>query len=363
MRFKKITIIGTGLIGGSLGLALKQAKKYNFIITGFDIDENSLNTAIEIGAITEKASSIEEAVNDSNVVFLCTPLNEILNQISIVAKCARSGTIITDVGSVKRAVMREAEKIKNDVYFIGGHPMTGSEKSGINFADPFLFENAVYVICPSFNVPIKIINEFAELLKLTGANIILLDAEIHDRIAAYISHLPQLLAVSLVNIAGAMGTDYLTLAGGGFKDLTRIASSQFKIWNDIISLNRDKIVEALDNLINELSKYKEYIKLGNVKNFESEFNRAFKFRNELPAGKKGFIHPLYDVFIIVEDKPGVLSKISTALYHGGLNIKDIELLRVREGIGGTFRLSFGSENDAKKAIKIITELGYKAFTR
>lgn len=361
--FQKISIIGTGLIGGSLGLALRQSKEYNFTIVGFDSDAKSVELALEIGAITEKANSIEEAVKDSNVVFLCTPLAEILNQIHIVARYAKSGTIITDVGSVKRAVLREAEKIKNDVYFIGGHPMAGSERKGIYFADPFLFENAVYVICPSFNVPIKIVNDFIELIKLTGANIVLLDPEIHDRIAAYISHLPQLLAVSLVNVAGAMGTDYLALAGGGFKDLTRIASSQFEIWRDIISLNRDKIIEALDNFTNQMSKYREHIKLGEIKNLGTEFERAFNLRNEIPSGRKGFIHPLYDVFITVEDKPGVLSRISTALYQGGLNIKDIELLRVREGIGGTFRLSFGSENDAKKAIEIITSLGYKAFTR
>ncbi len=362
--FQKITIIGTGLIGGSLGLAFRQTKRYNFTIIGFDSDQKSLDIALEMGAITEKANSIEEAVKDSDVIFLCTPLSEILNQIHTVASCVKSGAIITDVGSVKRAVLKEAEKIKNkEVYFIGGHPMAGSEKKGIQSADPFLFENAVYVICPSFKVPIAVVNEFIDLIKLTGANITLLDPEIHDRIAAYISHLPQLLAVSLVNTAGSMGTDYLTFAGGGFKDLTRIASSQFEIWRDIISLNKDKIEEALDRFINELVKYKDYIQNNEIENFKSEFELAFSLRNEIPSGKKGFINPLYDIFIIVEDKPGVLSKISTALYQGGLNIKDIELLRVREGIGGTFRLSFGTEKDAKKAIEIITSLGYKAFTR
>lgn len=362
--FKKITIIGTGLIGGSLGLAFRQAKEYDFTIVGFDLDTKSLEIALEIGAITEKANSIDEAVNDSDVIFLCTPLNEILNQIHIVAKHAKGGAVITDVGSIKRAVIKEVEKIKNkEVYFIGGHPMAGSERKGINFADPFLFENAVYVLCPTFNVPIGIINEFINLLKLTGANITLLDPEIHDRIAAYISHLPQLLAVSLVNTVGAIGTNYLTFAGGGFKDLTRIASSQFEIWRDIISLNKDKIEEALDSFINELNKYKGYIKHSEIENFKSEFELAYNLRNEIPSSKKGFINPLHDIFIIVEDRPGVISKISTALYQGGLNIKDIELLRVREGIGGTFRLSFGSEKDAKEAIEIITSLGYKTFTR
>ncbi|CUT04057.1 ACT domain-containing protein, partial [Candidatus Kryptobacter tengchongensis] len=105
------------------------------------------------------------------------------------------------------------------------------------------------------------------------------------------------------------------------------------------------------------------IKSDRIDDFKSEFDNAFKLRNEIPSSRKGFINVLHDVFIMVEDKPGVLSKISTALYQGGLNIKDIELLRVREGIGGTFRLSFGSDKDAQKAIEIITELGYKVFTR
>lgn len=363
MTFRKISIIGTALIGGSIALSLKQSKGYDFIITGFDIDPSSLDIALELGAINKKANSIEEAVNDADVVFLCTPIKEILQQIHIVSKHAKSGTIITDVGSVKKIVLKEAEKIKNDVYFIGGHPMAGSERKGISSADPFLFENAVYVLCPNFNVPIKVVNEFIELIKLTGANIILLDPEIHDGIAGYISHLPQLIAVLLVNTVGSMGTDYLSLSGGGFKDLTRIASSQFEIWHDIISFNREKIIEALDNFINGLSKYREIIKSNKIGELKPEFDNAFKLRNEIPSSRKGFLNVLHDVFIMVEDKPGVLSKISTALYEGGLNIKDIELLRVREGIGGTFRLSFGSENEAKKATEIISKLGYKIFTR
>lgn len=361
--FKKISIIGTGLIGGSIALSLKQSKEHNFTIVGFDLDPYSLDLALEIGAINKKASSVEEAVKDADVVFLCTPVKEILNLIHTVSNYARSGTIITDVGSVKKIVLKEAEKIKKDVYFIGGHPMAGSERKGVTSADPFLFENAVYVLCPTFNVPIKIVNEFIELIKLTGANIILLDPEIHDRIAGYISHLPQLVAVLLVNTVGSMGTDYLSLSGGGFKDLTRIASSQFEVWRDIIFFNKEKIIEALDNFINGLNRYRDIIKAGKVDEFKSEFDNAFKLRNEIPSSRKGFINVLHDVFIIVEDKPGVLSKISTALYQGGLNIKDIELLRVREGIGGTFRLSFGNEKEAQKAIEIITELGYKVFTR
>ncbi len=363
MIFRKISIIGTGLIGGSIALSLRQSKEYNFTITGFDTNPDALNLALELGAIDKKADSIEEAVKDADVVFLCTPISEILQQLHTVSKHVKPGTVITDVGSVKKIILKEAEKIKNDVYFIGGHPMAGSERKGILSADPFLFENAVYVLCPKFNVPIKMVNEFIELIKLTGANIILLDPEIHDRIAGYISHLPQLIAVLLVNTVGSMGPDYLSLSGGGFKDLTRIASSQFEIWHDIISFNREKIIEALDNFINGLSKYREIIKSDKIGELKSEFDNAFKLRNEIPSSRKGFLNVLYDVFIMVEDKPGVLSKISTALYKGGLNIKDIELLRVREGIGGTFRLSFGSESDARKAIEIINELGYKVFTR
>ncbi|MEN3038875.1 MAG: prephenate dehydrogenase [Candidatus Kryptonium sp.] len=361
--FQKISIIGTGLIGGSIALSLKQSKQYNFTIIGFDADPRSLDIAYEIGAINKKASSIEDAVKDVDVIFLCTPLKEILQLLHTVSNFAKSGAIVTDVGSVKKIVLKEAEKIRNDIYFIGGHPMAGSEKKGITSADPFLFENAVYVLCPNFNVPLKILNDFIELIKLTGANIILLDPEIHDRVAGYISHLPQLLAVLLVNTVGNMGSDYLSLSGGGFKDLTRIASSQFEMWSDIISFNKDKIIEAIDNFMNGLIRYRDTIKSGKIEALKPEFDNAFKLRNEIPSSRKGFINVLYDVFIMVEDKPGVLSKISTALYEGGLNIKDIELLRVREGTGGTFRLSFGSENDAKKAIEIITSLGYKVLVR
>jgi prephenate dehydrogenase len=360
--FRKISIIGTGLIGGSLGLAFKQTAK-NLKIIGFDSDIKAIEKAIELGAIDEGTNSIENAVHDSDVIFLCTPLDEIIKLLPLVSKFAKLGAIITDVGSVKKAVLESAKNIKGNVYFIGGHPMAGSEKKGVSYADPFLFQNAVYALCPSPDVPIKIINDLTSLIKLTGANVVLIDPEVHDKIAGYISHLPQLIAVLLVNTAGDLGVEYLTLAGGGFRDLTRIASSQFEIWGDIISLNREKLLEAIDAFIVGLNKYKLYLLSNEIEKFRDEFDRAFKLRNEIPLTAKGFIHKLYDVFVMVEDRPGVLSKISTALYEGGLNIRDIELLRVREGIGGTFRISFESEMDANKAIEIIKSLGYKVFTR
>jgi prephenate dehydrogenase len=335
----------------------------NLKIIGFDSDIKAIEKAIELGAIDEGTNSMENAVNDSDVIFLCTPLDEIIKLLPLVSKFAKLGAIITDVGSVKKAVLESAKNIKGNVYFIGGHPMAGSEKKGVSYADPFLFQNAVYALCPSPDVPIKIINDLTSLIKLTGANVVLIDPEVHDKIAGYISHLPQLIAVLLVNTAGDLGVEYLTLAGGGFRDLTRIASSQFEIWGDIISLNREKLLEAIDAFIVGLNKYKLYLLSNEIEKFRDEFDRAFKLRNEIPLTAKGFIHKLYDVFVMVEDRPGVLSKISTALYEGGLNIRDIELLRVREGIGGTFRISFESEMDANKAIEIIKSLGYKVFTR
>ena len=237
--------------------------------------------------------------------------------------------------------------------------MTGKESGGFENSDHLLFENSVYIISDSEKDSQKL-NELTNVIKLLGARIRFLDPFLHDKIIARVSHIPQLLAVTLVNSVDKNDkVNYLDFAAGGFRDMTRIASGSFDIWESIIKMNKEEIVAALELINKNLSNLKYFLKNENIDSLKEQFDKARAKRDEIPKNTKGFINPLYDVFVYVKDEPGVLSKLTTALYKNSLNIKDMELLKIREGTGGTFRISFQSQNDADKAKKVIKDIGFR----
>ncbi|TDI71755.1 MAG: prephenate dehydrogenase/arogenate dehydrogenase family protein, partial [Bacteroidetes bacterium] len=236
----RIAIIGTGLIGASIGLALRRSNP-GIHICGFD-SAVVLETALARGAISEIAESIEEAVSDAEIVIVATPISSVESVFKSMAPFLEVGAIVTDVCSVKCEIRDSARNYLPDyVTFVGGHPMAGSERTGPGHADELLLENATYVLCPPESVSFESFESYftplVTLLRSTGARLMLLTAEQHDRIAAVISHVPQLLAVALVNLAGAAAesdSELLALAAGGFRDMTRIASSPFTVWDPIL---------------------------------------------------------------------------------------------------------------------------------
>lgn len=364
MEFRTIVIVGVGLIGGSLGLALRR-KAPGARIIGVS-SRAAVTSALDMGAITEGCGyeELETAVHDADLVVLCTPIHRIQGLLTVIAGSLKPGALVTDVGSTKRAITRHASDVIPDgVWFVGGHPMAGSEKSGVSAADPYLFQNAIYVLCPANNVPEDVIRSLNTLLGGIGAAVIVMDAELHDRIAASVSHLPQLLAVALVEMIGGFNSDtapFLTLAAGGFRDMTRIASSPYTMWDDIYSTNGDAVIEALDTFIVQLETLKERI---GTPALGGDFEIANITRGKIPKDTKGFMRPLYEVLVVVEDKPGVIAEIAGELSKESINIKDIEVLKVREGEGGTLRLAFDNEEAAERAIGIMTRIGYTARLR
>jgi len=364
MQYNTIVIVGVGLIGGSLGLAVRKAFPSSRII-GVS-SRAAVTAALELGAITEGCGyeELETAVCDADLVFLCTPIHRIKGLLTVIAGCLKPGALVTDVGSTKRAISEHAASVIPDgVYFIGGHPMAGSEKRGVDAADPYLFQNAIYVLCPADDVSDEIIASFSSYLAKIGAAVILLEAGLHDRIAAAVSHLPQLLAVALVNMVGGFDSEsapYLTLAAGGFRDMTRIASSPFTMWDDIFRTNRDAVRETVDAFIRSLEAVKERI---GTPSLGEDFEVATITRGKISRDKKGFMRPLFEVLVVVEDKPGVIAEIASVLSESDLNIKDIEVLKVREGEGGTLRLAFDLEQSAALATEKLAGLGYTARIR
>ena len=362
--FNTIVIVGVGLIGGSFGLAVR--RKYPEIrIIGIS-SRAALTSALHMDAITEGCGyeELAGAVTDADLVVLCTPIHRIQGLLTVLAQSLKKGVLVTDVGSTKRAITEHAAQVLPDgVHFIGGHPMTGSEKSGIDAADPFLFQNAIYVLTPVDGVPKDILDSFSGLIGDLGASVIVMNAVLHDRIAAAVSHLPQMLAVTLVEMVGNCNSEdapYLKLAAGGFRDMTRIASSPFSMWDDICRTNDNAIKETIDDFIKCLQQLKSRI---GTTSLSEDFEVANITRATIPKDTKGFMRALFEVLVVVEDKPGVIANIGTTLAHVNINIKDIEVLKVREGEGGTLRLAIEEETEALQAIEHLTDIGYTARMR
>ncbi|GIV59206.1 MAG: prephenate dehydrogenase [Rhodothermaceae bacterium] len=364
---ERIALVGVGLIGGSLGLAWKRHRP-EVTLAGYD-REDVLARATARGIVDEAAGSLEAAVAGADLVVLAVPIAASLRLIDALAPLLRPGVLVTDVGSVKSPVVRHARAVlPPENPFIGGHPMAGAEHSGVEHADAFLFENATYVLCPPEDTPPEAFqtryDAFVSLIRATGARVLLLEAERHDRIAAVVSHLPQLLAVTLMNYAATHHEDddhFLRLAAGGFRDLTRIASSPFDIWRDILLANEGPILDALAGFMAGLQKLRNRLIEEDLDALASAFDRARSVRETIPRNTKGFLHPLVDVFVYVEDRPGALLDITRTLFEAGLSIKDIELLKLREGTGGTFRLGFAGTAAADAAVRALEDAGYRAY--
>lgn len=356
-QIKHISIIGLGLIGGSIAKALKKTD-LNITISAFDKDD-VLSAAINEKIIDKKLSSIDESIN-SGLIFLCLPVELTLDFLKKLSPKLKAGQIITDVSGVKGIFQKEWEKLNSKGIYIGGHPMTGKELGGYKNSDPLLFENSVYILSDIYKESEQI-NLLIEIIKALGARIIFLNPFLHDKVVANVSHLPQLLSVSLVNNSARKenGINFSDFAAGGFRDMTRIAASDFSIWGKVLEFNKEEILNAIKELKNELGTIESFVQRNELDSLADKFESSRIKRDEIPKDTKGFLTQLYDLFVFVRDEPGVISKISTALFNNNINIKDIELLKIREGTGGTFRLSFDSEQDVKRAGKIIRQEGFE----
>ncbi len=365
--YSTIAIVGIGLIGGSLALALRRAG-FRGTILGVS-RPGSLETARRLGAIDEgfPYEQLADVAARSDLVVLASPILRILEHIDILGKAARRlrpGTVITDVGSTKREILQAAtESLPEGVWFIGGHPLAGSERRGAAAADPFLFQNAYYVLTPGPSVPQSETDRFAACVMTTGARPVILSARQHDRVAAAISHLPQLLAVNLVNFLDELGESRehgIHLAAGGFRDMTRIASSPYSVWRDILRTNREEVLKALDTFVEHVKREAADLEESRL---DAAFEKAARTRAEIPRDTKGFLHQLWDLLVEVEDTPGMIASLINPLAAKGINVKDIEVLKVREGEGGTLRLAFATREFALEAQKELAAAGFSPRLR
>ncbi len=361
----KIAIVGLGLIGGSLGMALKRKQSERPLeLIGIDIDQNIVEQAVGLKAIDHGTTDLSQGVADADIIFVAAYLSKTAELIRQILPYVKPGAIITDTGSTKTEIALQIEELLQDypfVKYIGGHPMAGSEKSGIIAADPYLLENAVYVLLAQEKKNQEALETVASLVRLTGARVLTLSAMEHDRMVASISHLPHLLSGILVNTVGSVEKDFpdvFKLAAGGFRDVTRIADSQPELWRDIFYSNKESLQYVLGKYKEQLEKMEMLLETDTKEELLTELEQARFLRRQVPKKVKGLLPALSEIVVTIPDKPGEIGKVANILGAKDINIIDIEILRVREGDGGTLRLGFTREEDRERAIEVLDFFEY-----
>ncbi|SER44064.1 prephenate dehydrogenase [Salipaludibacillus aurantiacus] len=362
---KRILIIGLGLIGGSLALAVKKGYP-GTTITGYDIDPQARKLAKSLQVIDDAAVSLEDEAPEADIIIISTPVESTIQVINELLNLPlKKGSLITDVGSTKQTVVEKGSLLnEKGVFFIGGHPMAGSHKSGVEASRERLFENAFYILTPTEDIPVAKMIQLQNVLKATRAKFIELDPETHDRFAGLISHLPHIIASGLVHQVAKTGEKeplVSQLAAGGFRDVTRIASASPGMWRDILLHNRETLLTMLADWKQMMSEVEKMLVERDEDQIYSFFAEAKAVRDDLPAKKKGALLPFYDLFVDVPDHPGVISDVTAILAQSGISITNIRIIEAREDIMGVLRLSFRSEEDLTLAKAKLSEHMYETY--
>ncbi|MFS8611137.1 MAG: prephenate dehydrogenase [Planifilum fulgidum] len=362
----KAAVLGVGLIGGSLALCLKE--RTNCRVFGYDHSQETLDWAVAAGVIDEGSRRLEEAVKDAEFIFLAVPVGTIPELLSRLERQPLSpGCIISDVGSTKGKLVRWFEEFrKQEVTYIGGHPMAGSHRSGVEAAHSLLFENAYYILTPSPETPLSEVQKLSSLLQqATKAKMVIMDPHHHDRLVGAISHLPHIIAAGLVNQVGRYNEEnewFHRLAAGGFRDLTRIAASHPVMWRDILMSNRGELLRLMEDWLSVMEEVRDAIERGDAEEIENFFRRARFLRQQLPERKKDMLLPSFECYVDVPDQPGVIGWVAMLLGNEGINLSNIGIMENREDAAGVLRLVFQKEEDLKRAIRILSDAGYRVFS-
>jgi prephenate dehydrogenase len=368
-RPERITVVGLGLLGASIAEAAR--RRWNDLgITGVS-SPGTLEKATEAGLIDDAFMypEIDSAVAGSDIVILCTPIDNIKSVLQGWAShppSAKDGCIITDVGSTKAEICALGRRAfpETSPLFIGSHPMAGSEKTGLDARDPLLFENASWVLCPAADAPEEAVERLQIFVEALGARSTRMPPELHDTVAAHVSHLPQLLSTALAGFIGShtqVVENCLQIAGGGFRDMTRLAASSFPVWDPILRTNKKAIREVTAAFQQHLSHLSDSLEReGGAGEF---FKEASRLRGKLSTSKKGFTAALTEILVDLEDRPGVLLRALIPLAERGINVQDLEILKVREGEAGVLMMAFRRPEDAQMALGALAGEGFQGRFR
>ncbi|MGE3619985.1 MAG: prephenate dehydrogenase/arogenate dehydrogenase family protein [Acidimicrobiia bacterium] len=342
---RRAGLVGTGLIGGSIGLALRRA---GWQVTGEDRDGSRAARALELGALDRVGVDPE-----AELTFVATPVRAVAE----VARAALGrGGVVTDVGSAKATIVDAVGAPR----FVGGHPMAGSEQDGVEGADADLFDGAVWVLTPTGTTDDDAFALVRNTVTELGADVVALSPEHHDALVAVVSHVPHLTAATLMGLADERATEHralLRLAAGGFRDMTRIAAGHPGIWPDICAENRTAILEVLDGLVDGLRQVRDVVAKEDRPSLLALLERAQVARANLPA-RAARPDELSEVRVPVPDRPGVLAEVTTLAGRLDVNIADLEIAHSSEGDRGVLILVVEAR-DTDRFRRGLVDLGYR----
>ena len=351
-----VTVLGTGLIGGSVALGLRRAGHY---VVGYDRDPAVGEVGLRRGALDVSSADPAAAVAGAELVVIAAPVNETHELCAAIAGSVRGDAVVTDVGSAKGPVVEACEPLLGG-RFVGGHPMAGSERHGIEAADGDLFQDAWWIVTPTATTLSASYRRVSALATTLGARPVALDPAGHDRLLARLSHLPQLASSALVAAAVASEDkeSLLGLAAGGFRDVTRIAASDPTLWVTILRANRKAVLEALDEFSGSLAEVRALLQGERFDDLAAYLSRSRDARRDL-FGKPEMHDVPVALSMPVLDRPGVLAEVTTAAGALGANIEDLRIVHSTEGGRGRLELIVAGEAPAERLATTLRELGYR----
>ena len=362
-RLGRVVIVGVGLIGGSVGLGLRGRYLASEVV-GLDSDPAVLTTALALGVIDSARLEPGEWLRDADLIVLAAPVRALPGLGERIAPFLGPDTVLTDVGSVKQPLLDAIGAWPPELRarFVGGHPMAGSERAGVQNANAGLLENAIWVITPTAETADWALRRVTQVVRELGARPVELNAHAHDRLVAMISHLPYLLAVALTRMVARHEErdDLAVLAAGGFRDLTRVASGDPLMSRDMVIENRSAVREALARYRRALDELDAALE--DPKALLEAALDAKRSRDSLPVVKRSLLPPLHDLVVAIPDRPGELARLTTLLGEAGVNIKDLEVLAIRDA-GGAIRVGFSAPEELIAAEAALSGAGYPVRQR
>ncbi|MBR2256969.1 MAG: prephenate dehydrogenase [Blautia sp.] len=362
---KTIGIIGLGLIGGSIAKTFRRVHP-EFDIYAYNRSSEALANAHAEGVIDVACEENDPRFSECDVIFLCAPVEYNLAHLETLGKLLKPGAIITDVGSVKGVIHQKVNELGLEDRFIGGHPMAGSEHSGYEYATDRLLENAYYILTPGGEVSLDVLSAFNDLIASIGAIPMVLTCEEHDFAVAGISHLPHLIASSLVNLVKELDNDsqiMKMIAAGGFRDITRIASSSPEMWQQICEENQKNISAVLDAYIRMLVQIRCQVDEKNGGFIYQMFESSRNYRDSIDVDHQGMIGKAHVVFVDIADEAGGIAAIATILAMDGISIKNIGIIHNREFEQGVLKIEFYEKDSMERGLALLQKRNYITYVR
>lgn len=362
---KTIGFIGLGLIGGSIAKTIRKNHK-DYHILAYDPDCETLASALGSKIIDAVCEENDTRFGTCDYIFLCAPVEYNLTYLKNLKSVIGPSTILTDVGSVKGTIHQAVADLHMEHCFIGGHPMAGSEKTGFSSASDRLIENAYYIITPGGEVPLDKLTDFTDLITSLGAIPMVLTSEEHDFITAGVSHLPHILASALVNLVSMLDNDleYMkTIAAGGFRDITRIASSSPVMWEQICVENNENISNVLDDYIRLLIQIRCFVDNRDTESLYQMFASSKDYRDSIDVTDNGLLKKAYVLYLDIADEAGGIATIATILAMEQISIKNIGIIHNREFEQGVLKIEFYDEESQHKGMALLKKRNYIIYER